>query len=190
LIASIENFEADLKYRLDRDADLRDTAWEDAVHMQLETVRRHHQCGEIDAAWRCFAAAARRELDKADAGELTTRAEALRREAASGKLSSTWRSATIIDLLKREEIEGKLPGGIDDVRRRLNEATRLRDEDADNRYYRVAIVRGQRSLLLFVLLGCIGITLGLAAAVDWTTNLNDPSASSRSWPYLVLSVPV
>jgi hypothetical protein len=175
LTASVENFEADLKYRVDRQPELRGSPWEEILHAQLETVREHHRRGEIDAAWRCFTAVARRDLEKASAAELTTRAGALRREAASGKLSSTWRSETIIDLLETDEIEGKLPESIDDVRWRLNEATRLRDEDADNRYYKVALVRGQRSLLLLILVGCIAIILGLAAAVDWAGDLHDPS---------------
>jgi hypothetical protein len=175
LTASVESFEADIKYRIDRQPDLRGSPWDEIVHAQLRTVREHHRRGEIDVAWRCFAAVARRELEQADAAELTTRAQTLRREAVSGKLSAAWRSKSIIELLKTEEIEGKLPEQIDDVRWRLNEATRLRDEDAENRYYRVALVRGQRSLLLLVLLGCIAIILGLAAAVDWAGDLEDPS---------------
>ena len=75
------------------------------MNAQLETVREHHRRGEIDAAWRCFTATARRELEKASAAELTTRAKALRREATSGKLSSAWRSETIIELLETKEIE-------------------------------------------------------------------------------------
>jgi hypothetical protein len=173
LTASVENFEADLKRRVDSQPEL--LPWTESVHTQLATVREHHRRGEIDTAWRCFTAAERRRLEKAGAAELTTHAKALRREAASGKLSSAWRSQTIIDLLETKEIERKLPERIDEVRWSLNEATRLRDEDAENRYYRVALVRGQRSLLLLVLLGCIAIVLGLAAAIDWAGDLDDPS---------------
>lgn len=175
LTASVEGFEADLEYKVNCQPALRGTPWEKTVHARLETVREHHRRGEIDAAWRCFTATARRELEQASAVELTAHANALRREAASRKLSSAWRSETITDLLATEEVEGKLPEGIDEVRWRLNEATRLRDEDADNRYYKVALVRGQRSLLLLILLGCIAIILGLAAAVDWAGDLDDPS---------------
>jgi hypothetical protein len=175
LTASVESLEADIKYRVDRQPELRGGPWEEIVHTQLEIVREHHRRGEVEAAWRCFTAVARREIEKAGEAELVTRAKALRREAGSGKLSSAWRSETINDLLETEEIEGRLPEKIDDVRWRLNEATRLRDEDAENRYYKVALVRGQRSLLLLVLLGCIALILGLAAAIDWAGNLDDPS---------------
>jgi hypothetical protein len=36
-------------------------------------------------------------------------------------------------------------------------------------------VRGQRSLLLVVLLVCIALILGLAASIDWVGDLDDPS---------------
>ena len=87
---------------------LGNTAWYRIVKKQLETVREHHRLGEIDAAWYCFTAAARRETENQGPVELTTRANALRREAESGKLSSSWRSKTIIGLLETGEIEGKL----------------------------------------------------------------------------------
>jgi putative (di)nucleoside polyphosphate hydrolase len=174
LTASIENYEADLEYRLDRHPELRGGAWEAAVRRQLETVRAHQRRGEIDTAWRCFNLAARRELDVASEAELLTRAKALRREGTSAKLAAAWRADLIGELLASEQIEEQLPKNIEDVRWRLTEATRHRDEDADNRYYKVALVRGQRSLLLLVLLVCIAIVLGLAAAVDWDGDLGDP----------------
>lgn len=61
------------------------------------------------------------------------------------------------------------------VRERVAEATRHRDDDNNNRYYKVALVRDQRSLLLVVLLICIVLILALAAAVDWDSDLSDPS---------------
>lgn len=175
LAASLETFETDLEYRLNKEHGLRDSKWHDAVQTSLDQAHSHHQRGEIDAAWRCFNAAARLELDKAGTAELRSRAQALRREAASGKLASSWRSDAIGELLDTKEIDDKLPAHIDAVRWRVSEATRLRDEDADNRYYGVALVRGQRTLLLLVLVGCIAIILALAAAVDWKGDLDDPS---------------
>jgi hypothetical protein len=175
LTASVENFEADFNYRLDREPALRELPWAKAIHKQLDTVRGHHRDGDIETAWRCFTSAARLELQHANAAELVTRAQALRQEAGAEKLSSAWRSKTIQDLLDATKIEDQLPGKIDDVRWRLSEATRIRDEDADNRYYKVALVRGQRSLLLLVLIVCILVLLGLAAAVDWHGDLADPS---------------
>lgn len=174
LTASIENYEADLEYRLDRHPELRGGAWQAAVRSQLETVRAHQRRGEIDTAWRCFNLAARRELDVASEAELLTRAKALRREGTSAKLAAAWRADLIGELLASEQIEEQLPNNIEDVRWRLTESTRHRDEDADNRYYKVALVRGQRSLLLLVLLVCIAILLALAAAVDWDGDLGDP----------------
>ena len=174
LTASVENYEADVSCRLERQPELRGSPWEKAIRGQLETVRAHHRRGEIDAAWRCFTPAARRELEVADEAEIVTRAGALRHEAASGKLSATWRSQLIIELLDSEQIKADLPDQIEDVRRRVAEATRIRDEDADNRYYRVALVRGQRSLLLLILLVCVAVVLALAAAVEWDGDLHDP----------------
>jgi hypothetical protein len=60
-----------------------------------------------------------------------------------------------------------------DVRSPVAEAMRHRDDDADNRYYKVGLVRGQRSLLLGVLLVCIALILGLALPVDWDSDLGD-----------------
>jgi hypothetical protein len=195
LTASVETFETDLEYRLACEPKLRGSSWEEAVRSQLVAVRRHQRRGEIDTAWRCFTPATRRELEVADAAELVTRANALRREAEAAKLSAAWRSETILDLLDVKEIDEQLPDRINEVRGRLieatrtenqppdrikevrgrlTEATRIRDEDADNRYYKVALVRGQRSLLLLVLLVCIAILLGLTAAVDWDADLRDP----------------
>lgn len=77
-------------------------------------------------------------------------------------------------LLESKEVEEQLPKNIEHVRWRLAEATRFRDEDADNRYYKVALVRGQRTLLLLVLLVCIAILSGLTAVVDWNGELGDP----------------
>ena len=175
LTASIENFEADLEYRLDLDEELRGTAWENTIRAQLADARAHHKRGEVDTAWRCFTPAARRELEKAKPAELIAQADALRHEAASGKLSSAWRSELVRALLDEEHIEVPADDPDQDVRRRVAVATRIRDEDADNRYYRVALVRSQRSLLLGVLLVCIVIVLLLAATVDWNTDLGDPT---------------
>lgn len=197
LTATVENFEAGFERRLEDHRELRDTAWARAVRNQLEVVRGHQSLGYIDTAWRCFTPAARLELEVADEAELITRAKELRQEAASGKLASGWRSKTILDLLQEDEIEGRLSGGskrvrqrlaeathhrdedkisrgLEYVRRRLAEATRHRDDDAENRYYKVALVRGQRSLLLLILLACIAILLALAAGVDWDGDLGDP----------------
>jgi hypothetical protein len=175
LTASVENFEADLEYRLDLHPELRGTAWEKTIRAQLANVRAHHKRGEVDTAWRCFTPAARRELEKAEPAELIAQADALRREAASGKLSSAWRSELIRALLDEEHIDVPADDPHQDVRRRVAVATRIRDEDADNRYYRVALVRAQRGLLLGVLLVCIVIVLLLAAAVDWNSDLGDPT---------------
>lgn len=175
LTASVETFEADFNDRLDRTPALRHSKWAKAIKSRLETVREHHRKGEIETAWRCFTSTARLELQHAGETELVTRAQALRQEAGADKLSSAWRSKTIQDLLDAKKIEHQLPGKIDDVRWRLSEATRIRDEDADNRYYKVALVRGQRTLLLLVLIVCILVLLGLAAAVDWNGDLADPS---------------
>jgi hypothetical protein len=174
LTASLENLEADLERRLECSPALRGGDWEKAIRAQLEIVRRHQCRGEIDTAWRCFAPAARRELDAAEAVELELRADALRQEADSGKLSA-WRSKTILKVLEEAEIEGQLPGELKDVRTRIAEATRVRDDGQDNSYYKVALVRGQRTLLVLVLLVCIALVLGLALAVDWDTDLGDPS---------------
>jgi hypothetical protein len=125
-------------------------------------------------AWRGLTAATRRELDVADTGELLVRAQALRHEASAGKLGA-WRAKTILDLLDPNEIEDKPSAETASLRTLVSEATRIRDENADNRYYRVALVRGQRSLLLVVLFVCVAILLGLAAAVDWDGDLGDPS---------------
>jgi hypothetical protein len=156
--------------------------WENVVRKRLEVVRWHHKRGEIDAAWRCFTAATRREIEVADATELIMRAKALRNEAKSDKLSG-WRSKTILDLLDAAEIEQRLPTGsqapseetLREVRARVAWATRHRDDDDNNRYYKVALVRDQRSLLLVVLVVCIVLILALVAAVDWDSDLSDPS---------------
>lgn len=176
LTATIENFEADLRFRLQEHPELLGSAWEKSIRAQLDIVREHHRLGEIDAAWRCFTWATRRELDEASPAELEALATALRREATAKKLSSEWRAKTIEDLLETAQIEGKLPADpVDDAKWRLRQAARIRDEDADNRYYRVALVRSQRSLLLLVLLASIALVVGLAAAVDWEANIRDPS---------------
>lgn len=174
LSASRENFEAELECRLDERPELRGGAWEKATRTQLGSVRFHHARGEIDTAWRCLKAAMRRQLETAGATELRVQATAFRREA--GKLSSSWRSETIRVLLEPQHIEHRLPHEIDDVRGRVIAAARIIDDDADNRYYKIALVRGQRSLLLVALLVCIALVVGLAAAVDWSGDLVDPSA--------------
>ena len=175
LTASVETFEADLNYRLDSDQALRKLPAAKAIKSRLKTVRKYHQDGEIETAWRCFTSATRLELQLLNETELLTRAQALRQEAGADKLSSAWRSKAIQDLLDSTKIEDQLPSKIDDVRLRLSLATFIRDEDADNRYYKVALVRDQRSLLLLVLIACILVLLGLAASVDWHGDLADPS---------------
>lgn len=182
LTASVETFQADIATRRATSDPPPSKAWDKVVGDQLEVVRWHHQRGEIDAAWRCFTAAARREIEVADATELIIRAKALRNEAKSDKLS-VWRAKTILELLDTAEIEQRLTTGLHApshetlrrVRERVAEATRHRDDDNNNRYYRVALVRDQRSLLLVVLLICIVLILALAAAVDWDSDLSDPS---------------
>jgi hypothetical protein len=176
LTATIENFEADLRVRFDEQPGLEKSAWAKSIRAQLDVVREHHCRGEVDAAWRCFAWVERRELDKASPAELEALATALRREAKSKKLSSEWRANTIEDLLETAHIEEKLPADPEaDAKWRLRHAARIRDEDSDNRYYKVALVRSQRSLLLLVLLAAIVLVLGLAAAVDWEADVRDPS---------------
>jgi hypothetical protein len=174
LTASVENFETELDYRLELHPELRGKPWEKSIRAQLANVRAHHRRGDVDTAWRCFTPALRRELDQAEPAELIASADALRHEAGSGKLSSVWRSDLIRELLDTKHIEDQVADPLEDVRRRITVAARIRDEDADNRYYRVALVRGQRSVLLIVLLVCVVIVLALAAAIDWRSDLGDP----------------
>jgi 8-oxo-dGTP pyrophosphatase MutT (NUDIX family) len=175
LNASVDNFEADFEYRLGAEPELRGTPWEQAIRSGLEVVRAHHRAGEVDTAWRCFTAVARRALDRAGREELLAHADGLRHEAGAQKLASAWRSETVIDLLDPELIRKQPPAALDDVRRRVIEATRLRDEDANNRYYRVALIRGQRSLLLVGLVISLAVLLGLTALVDWSGDVANPS---------------
>jgi hypothetical protein len=119
--------------------------------------------------------AARLRLDVADKSELERHAKALGAEAKAGKLASTWRSETITGLLKDANLDGAPADQLDDARALVAAATYLRDEDANNRYYKVALVRGQRSLLVVILIVCIVLILALALAVDWHTDLNDPT---------------
>jgi hypothetical protein len=173
LSSFIENYEIALDRRLDGHPGPRGQPWEKAIRAQLAIARRHSDRGEVDAAWRSLNPATRWELEAADPRELLTRTEVLRLEAASGKLSA-WRAEAIRELLRSEEIEERMATKLEDVRWRIAEAARIRDDDADNRYYRVALIRSQRGLLLPVLLVCIAIALGLAAAVDWNADLHDP----------------
>ena len=175
LTASVENFEADLEYRLDCTPELRDSPWEKAMRRQLALVHRHHDDGEVETAWRCFAPATCLELVKADKEALLRQAGELRREAKAKKLAAAWRSALILELVDPKEIESRLDGQLDEVRSRLVEATRQRNEDANNRHYKVGLIRGLRTLLVVVLLCCLALVLVLAATTEWNADLRDPS---------------
>ncbi len=105
---------------------------------------------------------------------MLAQAKALRREATRTKLASAWRADLIGELLSSEQIEDQLPSDVENVRWRVTEAARHRDEDGHNRHYKVALVRGQRSLLLGILVVCIALVLTLAAVVDWDGDLGDP----------------
>jgi hypothetical protein len=175
LTASIEEFEADLDYRLERHPELRrQPAWEKTIRERIELVRKHHESGEVDTAWRCLVSADRLRLDVADKSELQRHAKALGAEAKAGKLASKWRSETITGLLKDAHLDGAADDQLEDARALVAAATYLRDEDANNRYYKVALVRGQRSLLVVILMFCIALILALSFAVDWDTDLGDP----------------
>jgi 8-oxo-dGTP diphosphatase len=131
--------------------------------------------GEAQLGWLLVKLADRLQILEADDDEVEAREVALAKE--SGEKLSSWRKATVDALLA--QVVAKAPGEppADDApsrqRRRLllYEATRIRDEAADNAYRRLALIRRNRTLLLPVMLLVlatlvIGIALGIELDAD------------------------
>lgn len=199
LSSLIEEVEAECRRRINGSDEPARTRSATDLRDQLEMVRRDHRRGEMELAWRRLKLVARMQLDVANADELRARAAALRHEVESGKLASDWRKAAILDLVAENEILPDRNGQRDAprttdreasnermgelssdelgrARTRVIEATRHRDEDADNQYYKIALLREQRSLLLLVLVACMALVVGLTAIAGWDADLTNPSA--------------
>ena len=143
----------------------------DAVRLALDESAAAGDRGESEIGWQLVKLADRLQILEACDDEVEARAVALRHESAD-KLSS-WRRATVDELLG--QVSGPpVPSApdrqaTDDARegqrRRvlLYEATRIRDEAADNSYRRLALVRRNRTLLVPVMLGILACLLILLA---------------------------
>jgi hypothetical protein len=127
---------------------------------------------QTETAWLFLKLADRLQILAADDDELDTRTAALRNEGAE-KLSS-WRAKTVAELV-RQVVDSQRPSPEAASRRKtlLYEATRIRDEGADNTYRRLALVRRNRTLLLPVV-----VTVVLALIVLVATGISDLDASA------------
>jgi putative (di)nucleoside polyphosphate hydrolase len=165
-------------------------SWIWPVRAALEDARSAQRDGRIEEAWTSLKTAARLDVFGAERPELLARAETLRNEAAV-KLDD-WRGRSVAALLELNRPLDCLgstdpaaakaspeSGGDDDyeISWRVYQATFLRDGAADNTYYKAALVREQRTLLLAALATVILVVLGLAAT-GWLRFDEDPATPS------------
>jgi putative (di)nucleoside polyphosphate hydrolase len=186
LDSTLARYSQELEFKLRRTTG--SPPWIKPVSDALADARSARAEGRIEEAWGALKTAARLDLFGADRSELLARAASLRNEAAS-KLSG-WRGQSVAALLELDTPLDRLgdadppvnnptpqAGGDEETKWRVYQATALRDEDGDNTYYKVALAREQRTLLLGVLAAVITLLLVLVV-VGWLSFDENPATPS------------
>jgi len=135
------------------------TQWIDTARRYLHKATCALYRGKTNEAWRYLHAAEQMEVFGLQEAELSTRAKILHVESEE-KLRS-WRKQAASFLLHPENWEKKT----EVTKIRLYLATLIRDENADNQYFRIELLQGQMAILV-IILGIILIGLFLAAILN------------------------
>jgi 8-oxo-dGTP diphosphatase len=118
----------------------------------FEAAKQAHRHDDAERGWRCLKAADRFSLYGLDAKALSTEAAAILTEATDkGKTTSEWRRASIKQLLSDEN--GDLKTSLRP--REVARAKRILDEQQDNVYHKLNIIK--RRLQLLTVIGLLGV---------------------------------
>ena len=174
LRASLDVYEAELRSRSDPTTI--------ALELIGDARRQVATRGDIDTGWMFLVAAQRQEILTMDPSEVASRRQALVAET-DAKLQNSWRGTAIRKLLVAEERDADQDAPQEqDEKRRLAEATRLRDEYSDNVYRRLAHTREQLTIL-----GVIAFVVTTALLALLTTSAI-PSSGTPEQPLAFLGV--
>jgi 8-oxo-dGTP pyrophosphatase MutT (NUDIX family) len=173
LVSSIETFRAEALVRTKARC-AENELWAEGVSLLLGRAQDFIDKDDIDAAWRCFHAAARMEIFGYDDSELASVAIMLRREAEKLK---DWRKKAVFDLIGHAEPpKGQTAAPVNVTRLYL--AVLIRDEHYDNQYFKISLRRNNLRVLTPILL------LGIVAMpfLAWLSILPGPVSN---WKELV-----
>lgn len=167
-----------LKGRLEkRRAGAGEASWLVAADRALALAAAHTVRRRIDPAWKYLHEAQRQEVFGYSEAEVEAAERALSNEAKA-KLKG-WRQLTVTELVK-PGIEEPVPHG--PARQcRLAKAMQLRDEGADNRYFKLRLVQRQVAFLLWLFFLLLG---GLVALLFMNEGLLTASPSRGEAPGL------
>jgi ADP-ribose pyrophosphatase YjhB (NUDIX family) len=155
LVSSIETFRVESQVRV-KERKAEKESWAQAAQLLLSRTQAFLEKDDIDAAWRCFHAAARMEIFGYDETELASVAMVLRREAEKLK---DWRKKAVYDLIGHAE-PPKGQGSVTPDATRVYLATLIRDDHYDNQYFKISLRRSNLRVLTPILLfGIIAIPL-------------------------------
>jgi 8-oxo-dGTP pyrophosphatase MutT (NUDIX family) len=153
LVSSIETYRVESQVRV-KERKAEKESWAEAAQQLLSRAQTFMEKDDIDAAWRCFHAAARMEIFGYDEAELASVAMMLRREAEKLK---DWRRKAVYDLIGHAE-PPKGQGGVTPDAKRLYLAALIRDDHYDNQYFKISLRRSNLRVLTPILLfGIIAI---------------------------------
>jgi len=157
LAIALEIFEAELEVIFEKSpvGDSQSYAgWYARAKQLLNAAKRAQGDGDSERGWRCLKAADRVSLYGLDSASLTGEARAILSEATDEeKISSRWRRASILQLLSDGKGQVKTclgPGGV-------ARAKRILDEQQDNVYHKLDILRLRLKLLTITAVVAVAI---------------------------------
>lgn len=158
---AIEVFEAELDMVLEESSpacsDHSYPSWYIRSKQLIEAAKQAHQKRDAERGWRILKAADRVSLYGLDSEALTTEARAILTEATDKeKSASNWRRVSIMQLLSDENGNLKTPLSSREVAR----AKRILDEQQDNVYHKLSMLKGR--LLLLTVIGLFAVAIWIA----------------------------
>ena len=189
---TLEVFEADLDVVFEASNPLSDNhryqSWYPKSKQLLEAAKLAHQRRDAESGWRFLKAADRFRLYGLDAEALTTEGRAILTEATDKeKSASNWRRVSITQLLSDENGNLKTSLRPSEVAR----AKRILDEQQDNVYHKLNILKQRLQLLTAIGLLAVGIWIAwppLSPAVSETGQIVMGTVPARRlWLAIILS---
>lgn len=184
LASSLQAYSLELERRI-KQLQNNDQSWVEIARKLLLRVDTALDEKNLEEGWKLFKAAHRMEIFGFEEDELEARAEALRIESVEKLIS--WRQKAVDTILKKiNEIlkkDNKNSKDIKIIRNHLYEATLIRDEHFNNKYFNFRLLRRQISILYLLLLSIIGQILFTEYNIIF--QYNNPVPSNRG---MVISV--
>jgi len=159
--------------------------WYEPARLLIKQARQANLAGDPDAGWKLTKVADRFMLNGLDPDQLAGQASIILTEASDeNKGVSKWRQNSIRDILAPSKTKGDQRNPIPVDVAKVMEAKRLLDENGDNVYQRISILKTRLTLLSVIGVVWLAAWFSISLPIPFE---NLPAGASNAFDYLVNS---